>query len=283
MKVFTCLVHLDSSKLHLLNRVLHSQEFLFDEVHVSIITNKFKENEWDLILSALPPQSKRFKVEIVNRQYETLPSPWLLAWIHKTLMHEKFQDDTYSHFLNIEDDIEISQNNIEYWLKTRIELRNHNLYPSFLRVEFNETKSEWVSVDAIKGDKFSIAKLPRLTKTKEYGFINLPRTYQGMFLYDRELMQEYIYSGKYVIDEAFPQWRYALQYSTSPLGLGEASHDGLSQINVPEGFFSRNLLPCNLKYQLIDPCCFVHHIHDKYTNIEASDHGKVSVNQILQK
>lgn len=282
MKVFTCLVHLDSSKLHLLNRVLLSQEFLFDEVHVAIITNKFQKNDLNLILTALPLQSKRFKIEIINRQYEALPSPWLLAWVHKTLMHEKFQDETYSHFLNIEDDIEISLTNIEYWLNARNELRNHNLFPSFFRVEFNDSKSEWVSVDAIRGDKFSTSNLPRLIKNEEYGYINLPRIYQGMFLYDRELMQEYVNSGKYVIDEAFPHWRYALQYPTSPLGLGEASHDGISQINVPEGFFSRNLLPCNLKYSLLDPCCFVHHIHNKYTNIEASEHGKVFVNQILR-
>jgi len=281
MKLFTTLVNIDSSKLCLLNTVLESQQYLFEEVSVAIITNKYIEKDIELIKSVIPIQSKRFHVEVVNRGYENLPSPWLLAWVHKTLMHEKFQDSTFTHFLNIEDDIEILPTNIDYWLRAREDLRAHNFYPSFFRVEYNESKNEWVSVDAIEGDFFSLSKLPQLIINNCRAYINLPRIYQGMFLYDRELMSEYINSGKYVIEEAFPHWRYALQFPDSPIGLGEASHNGLTQINVNPGFISRNLLPCNMKYKLFDPGCFVHHIHDKYTYMESSKHGKISTSQLL--
>jgi len=118
--------------------------------------------------------------------------------------------------------------------------------------------------------------------SEDYGFINLPRTYQGMFLYDRELMTEYINSEHYVVEEAFPIWRHAIQFPNYPLGLGEASHSGLSEYNVPLGCISRNFLPFFSKYKMLDPCCFVHHLPDKYTNMPNSPHGQVLISEILK-
>lgn len=281
MKLYTCLAIIDLSKLEYLRRVLHSQQFIFDEVHVAIVTNKVNACDINAILSVAPQNTHRFQVEVINRDYDKLPSAWLLPWVHKALMYEKFQDPTYTHFLNIEDDMEVTPKNIDYWLKAREDLRPYNLFPSFFRVEWSETQQDWVSVDAIKGDQFSVKRYPRVMKSEDYGYVNLPRPYQGMFLYDRELMSEYINSGNYVIDEAFPNWRHAIQFADSPLGLGEASHYGISTFNVPAGLISRNFLPFFAKYNMLDPSCFVHHLHDKYTNISASPHGKVLLHNLL--
>jgi hypothetical protein len=95
-------------------------------------------------------------------------------------------------------------------------------------------------------------------------------------------MQEYIYSKKFVIEEAFPNWRYAIQFKNSPLGLGEASHAGISRFNVPPGLFSRNFIPFFEKYNIIDPACFVHHLPNKFVNTPQSSHGKVSLRNILK-
>lgn len=281
MKIFTCLALIDLSKLVYLKKVLQSQQFICDEVHVAIVTNINNPAEIEEILSVAPPGTSRFKVEVINRSYENLPSPWLLSWVHKVLMHEKFQDPTYTHFMNIEDDMLVTASNVNYWLEAREFLRPHNLFPSFLRVEWSELKQDWVSVDAIEGDVFKINNCPRITAREGYGYINIPRVYQGMFLYDRDLMGEYMGSGRYVVDEAFPNWRYAIQFKNSPMGLGEASHAGISQFSVPPGCFSRNFLPFFENYHLVDPACFVHHLPNKFANAPTSGHGKVSLKNIL--
>lgn len=281
MKLYTCLAHIDLSKLAYLRQVLYSQQLLFEEVHVAIVTNKINSIEINEILSVAPENTHRFQVEVINRDYDKLPSAWLLPWVHKVLMYEKFQDTTYTHFLNIEDDIEVTPKNIDYWLRAREDLRPYRLFPSFFRVEWSEGQQDWVSVDALQGDQFSVDRLPHVMKSLDYGYVNLPRTYQGMFLYDRELMGEYISSGNYAIDEAFPHWRYAIQFEDSPLGLGEASHFGLSEVGVPSGCMSRNFLPFFAKYNMLDPSCFVHHLHNKYANISTSPHGKVLLSDLL--
>ena len=281
MKIFVCLSLIDLSKLIFLKQVLDSLQFICDEVHVAILTNIVNPDEVNEIISTAPSNSNRFKVEVINRAYEKLPSPWLLAWAHKVLMHEKFQDATYTHFMNIEDDILVTFDNIKYWLTARDFLRSLNIFPSFLRVEWSESNSNWVSVDAIEGDKFSIRNCPHVMTHDGYGYVNIPRIYQGMFLYDRELMEEYINSGKFVVDEAFPNWREAIQFKNSPQGLGEASHAGLSQINVPSGCISRNFLPFYEKYKMFDPACFIHHLPNKFANEASSGHGKVFLHNIL--
>ncbi len=238
--------------------------------------------EIEEILAVAPPITSKFKVEVVNRGYQDLPSPWLLSWAHKVLMHEKFQDQTYTHFMNIEDDLLVTACNINYWLSARDFLRPYNIFPSFFRVEWSEKNQDWVSVDAVEGDRFAVKDCPRIAARDGYGYINLPRVYQGMFLYDRELMQEYIDSKKFVIEEAFPNWRHAIQFKSSPLGLGEASHAGISEVNVPRGLISRNFLPFFEKYNMIDPACFVHHLPNKFANTTYSGHGKVFLRNLLK-
>ena len=94
-------------------------------------------------------------------------------------------------------------------------------------------------------------------------------------------MYEYINSGKYFIDDAFPNWRYAILSPASPFGLGEASHEGISTISVPSGCFSRNFLPLDLNSMQLTPDSLVHHVENKYTNIQGSYHGKVPMSKLF--
>ncbi len=281
MKLFTCLAHVGPEKLPYLQQVLHMQQFLFDEVHVSIATNKTDQADLDLIASVFPPATPTFQVEIVNRNYEHLPSAWLLTWVHKDLMAEKFQDPSYTHFMYIEDDMEVTATNIQYWMTAREHLRPYGLYPSFMRTEWNPTLQQWAWTDSVKGDRFSVKGSPRVDLMAGYGYINLPRTYQGMFLYDRELMQEHIASDSFSLEKFVPGWQTAIQHTVWPLGLTEMANLALTNIHVPQGCISRNFLPYYPKYNTINPCCFVHHLPDKYTNAPESENGKVMVADIL--
>jgi len=281
MKLFTCLAHVDPQKLPYVAQVLKMQERLMDEVHVYIITNKTKAEEIDLIYSFVPPQTNRFKVEVVNRDYDKLPSPWLLTWVHKQLMLEKFADPTYTHFMCIEDDMEVTQTNVNYWISEREKLKPYNIYPSFMRVEWSKEFQQWAMTDSMKGDIFSVCNHPKLNLIEGYGYINLGRTYQGMFFYDRELMEEHIQSISFYLERFIPDWQARILHTGWPLGLTEQAVFALTHINVPPGCISRNFLPYYTKYNMIDPCCFVHHLPDEYINISDMDHGKVLTKDIL--
>lgn len=281
MKLFTCLAHADPRKLPELSKVLKMQELLMDQVHVCIITNLSTESEISAIYDSAPKQSKRFKLDVYNKDCNELPSPWLLTWAHKKLMFEKFQDSSYTHFMCIEDDMEVTPINVSYWLEDREKLKPLNLYPSFLRVEWNESLAEWTMADSMRGDTFSYSGSPHVDRLDGHSFINLARTYQGMFFYDRELMNEHVNSISFDLFKFLPDWQLRIKHEDWPLGLTEAAVFGLTHINVPKGCYSRNFVPVHPKYLTVDPCCFVHHLPNKYTNIPDTDQGKVLVRQML--
>lgn len=283
LNLYVTLVHLNFNKSKYLSNILNFDELPFDKIVVDIITNMVNNEDISHVKRYLPINSEKLIINILNNDYEKLPSPWLMAWIHKKLMWEKFNNSNFTHFMNIEDDLKITYENINYWMKARELLRSFGLYPSFFRTEWNQNNQEWMSVDAIRGDVFDVNKLPIVKIDESFGFINIPRTYQGMFLYDRELMSEYINSGNYFIDNAFPNWRYAIQNPTSPFGLGEASHEGISMISVPNGCFSRNFLPIDLNNLTLISDALVHHVENKYTNLDNSDHGKVPILKLFTK
>jgi len=181
----------------------------------------------------------------------------------------------------IEDDMEVTPVNIDYWLRSRNDLKQFNLYPSFLRVEWNKSSKKWAMTDSVRGDQFSVSQSPRVDVKNGRSYINIGRSYQGMFLYDRELMKEHIDSISFDLFKFIPDWQSRIQHKDWPLGLTENAVFGLTHINVPNGCFSRNFLPFYPKYLTVDPCCYVHHLPDKYTNTLESDSGKVFVSDML--
>ena len=281
MKLFTCLAHADPKKNAILSQVLAAQENLFDEVHVCVITNLTDSKDIEAIYKCAPRNTNRFNVEVYNEGCDILPSPWLLTWVHKKLMLQKFTDQSFTHFMCIEDDMEVTSSNIDYWMRARSDLHSYNLYPSFMRVEWNNLHQQWAMADSMMGDSFSISRSPRVDIRNGYSFINLGRTYQGMFLYDRELMQEHINSISYDLFKFIPDWQIRIQHSEWPLGVTENAVFALTHMNVPKGCYSRNFIPIYPKYLTIDPACFVHHLPDKYTNLLDLDHGKVLIRDVL--
>ena len=281
MKLFTCLAHADPKKNSILAKVLASQEKLFEKVHVCVITNLTAQADIEAIYQCAPNNTNNFKLEVFNEGCNLLPSPWLLTWVHKKLMLQKYNDTSYTHFMCIEDDMEITSTNVEYWIRCREYLRAYNLYPSFMRVEWNYEHQQWAMTDSMKGDSFSISKSPRIDLRDGFSFINLSRAYQGMFLYDRELMKEHIDSISFNLFEFIPDWQERIKHLEWPMGLTENAVFALTYMNVPRGFYSRNCIPVFTKYKMIDPACFVHHLPNKYTNMSNMNHGKVLVNDLL--
>ena len=100
-------------------------------------------------------------------------------------MFERGED--YSHFLYLEDDIEVTPKNIEYWLEGRERLRPHRLYPSFLRYEITPD-GRAMSTDLTKTRPINVYPSPRIRLDTRDILLGLRRPHQGLSLVDGEVI-----------------------------------------------------------------------------------------------
>ena len=258
----TC--YYDKNKIQYLNQISDHFARLATHVEVTIVTNATRKDELGELESAV--SGKGFKYFFYTPV--GLGHPFLLTWSHLFVFRNLFENELITHFMYLEDDILVRQENIEYWIQAREQLRDYNLIPSFLRVEHKENDERWFSTDCT--EKMSIYRIPKIVLSERQGFINLRYPYQGMYLHDRELMFEHL-SGP-SCNPDFGNW-----------SIREKAAQGLTFIDVPIGFTSRNLVPYDRKRLQIDECCFIHHIPNNYANDPHTRHGKIPVDQLLKR
>jgi hypothetical protein len=228
---------------------------------VFVITNTNSTDEQQLIKTAINDRAEIYVPKYIGH-------PYLLTWGHFDIFRKHFQiDPEISHFMYLEDDIEIKPNNIEYWLRGREDLRLAGLIPSFLRYEFAAQETEMRSTDvksSIELDKLSIFK----NNNGNYCYINLPQPYQGMYLLDRELAKEHLFGISSNPD--FGTW-----------GIREKAAQGLTFLNVPSGYFSRNVVGFMKNEGLIDPNALIHHMPNNYANNPKTKLGKIKIKDLI--
>lgn len=281
MKLLVTIAHKNPDKFLFLERQIIALAGLGLRVKVFVITDVRDQAALARMHKLVIDVDKQLDLQIFDASATVTESPWLLTWKHKEIMKEAFVDDSFTHFLNIEDDTEFTKNNFEYWLQYREILRPMSLWPSFLRVEFCSRSGELHLLEMLKGDRHQLQSLPRVEISPDYWFLSLPRFYQGMFLYDRELMQEHLASKTSVLDLCLPNWHEMIKYVDWPLGVPEYANFGISSENVPSGFYSRNLTPFFPKLMSFDPRCFIHHMPNKYVNLPGSPQGKVKIDALI--
>ena len=142
LQLYVSLVHLNINKSKYLSDILKFNDLPFHRIVVDVLTNLLNDEDISHVKRYLPVTSEKLTINILNDGYENLPSPWLMAWVHKRKMWEKFKDQNFTHFMNIEDDLKITRENIHYWLKARPLLHPFGLYPSFFRMEWNKNNGE---------------------------------------------------------------------------------------------------------------------------------------------
>lgn len=276
MKLLICVAfHFRQHRLTYLQQVLQQHVTLAPEFEIFITTNTVQADEIALIQSVLPAAAAG-KISVVS--FVNLDNPWMLTWGHKQIMQERFVGSDFTHFIYTEDDIEIRKSNMQYWLAARDMLRPyHNLYPSFMRVEWHAANHQWVSTDLIK--VVSLAASPKLyVEAADAHFINVINPYQGCFLYDRELMAEHIASDTFNIAHYGNIAAHNVEWGG---GMAENANFALTFQNVPQGCHSRNFIPYFEKYQEFDRRAFVHHLPNNYAENPATLHGKIDVNAIM--
>lgn len=278
MKILICIAfYYKQERLQYLRQVLHMQQFLAPDVHTIIMTDTGDQHELKEIYSVSPPITGHFKVEIAI--FNQLAHPVLLTWGHKLLLEQRMGDLSYTHFMYSEDDIELTSENVLYWLRAREQLHPFGLYPSFFRVEWSEQQLDWMSTDII--EPISISKAP-LCRLPGGNYMNLTNPYQGLFFYDRELMIEHVASQTFDVNK----FGRVENIGINPLWVGggvqETANFALTFENVPRGFTFRNVVPYFEKYRLLDPHCFVHHLPNNYANDKPESlAGKLRVKDVL--
>lgn len=193
--------------------------------------------------------------------------PYFLPWGHFPLFKKYYLSNTnISHFMYLEDDIKITPQNIVYWLRGRNELHRFGCYPSFVRFERNIADEMLYLTDITKSLRFQ--KTPKIKISSDYFYLSSSQPYQGMYLMDREMMGEYLKSPACSPD--FGSW-----------GIREKATQGLTFVNVPSGFHSRNLIGCNLSNNSIDQDALIHHLPNNYANNVHTEFGKLRTSQLL--
>ena len=280
MKILVCITFLyKETRLHYLKKVLASYSTMRCDVEVNVLTDITNEDKIKSIESTFPIQSDACKLKIIA--FPTLPNPWLLTWGHKEVFKQKFNNSEYTHFICSEDDLEIKQNNIDYWLEHRQRLQGTGFYPSFFRVEWNKILDSWTSTDLT--ENIILSETPTVAVDNgSYTYLNANNPYQGMFLYDRALMEEHIQSdtfdilkyGRIETIEMNPAWGGG--------GVAERANYAITFEKVPVGFRSRNLINFDSRYKLLNYNSFIHHLPNNYADSLREDgHGQIKLSRII--
>lgn len=244
------------SRLPLLDAISAPFKTLADDARVYLITNTHDAAEKETIRAVLQNKDIPFSIHTPK----LLGHPYLLAWCHFSIFRElSVKDESITHYMYLEDDMLITKENIEYWLRGRKELEPHGFIPSFLRYETREGDPFRYMTDFVKQVPF--AATPKIQIREDYCYINMPTPYQGMYLLDRPLMTEHMRGPSSNPD--FQYW-----------GIRAKATQGLTFVGVPDGFTSRNLAGFNTRTFTPDPHCLIHHTANNYVDLPDTPLGK---------
>ncbi len=263
----------NETKLPILFKVCESLVKISNKNEIYILTNSISPSQKEKIENGVDEKIKIILIdEIVHNR--------LLPWYHLNLMRKLYDKEEITHFLYLEDDILFNKSNFNYWINSRKILRKSNLIPGFTRVEINQNNKELYAVDFTK--KNNIKKLPKIKVNENYEFVNHKFPYQGMYLYDRELMKEHLQGPSSNPDCG--HGAFDTNYIDSRminLDLMAKANIGLTYINAPSGFFNRMVTLFNIKEKEIDYNCQIQHLTNKYTNLN-SLHGNIKLKDAIK-
>ena len=249
------------------------------------LNNLSNENEIHIFTNNISSsQAEKLKKEIkINVNLITIDEPVhdrLLPWYHINLMKKLYINEDITHFLYLEDDIYLNKSNFNYWLNSRKILKKFGLIPGFIRTENNKSDNQLYAVDFLKKSNFD--SLPKIKINKDYNFVNNEFPYQGMYLYDRDLMREHLSGPSSNPDCGHGAFNLNfIDDRMINLDLMAKANIGLTYINAPSGFFNRMVTLFNNKKKEIDDNCQIQHLTNKYTNLD-SLHGNIKLKDAIK-
>jgi hypothetical protein len=268
IRLVVCITfYYDFSRLIYLQKSLESLSNIYVDKQIYILTNTFDSDEL-LTIQSLIKENTTIVKSCENGH------DFLLTWSHFSLMKKNLKE--FTHFLYLEDDIEFSIKNLNYWIDAREKLKYTGLIPGFFRIEkINDFNI--FSTDVIK--PMSLYDCGLIDIENSETFISIVYPYQGMYLFDKELMNEFLESKDFNPD--FTQNSSTKSWNRTNFGIREKSALGLTYISIPVGFKTRIVLPFNFRNGGLNDTCFVHHLPNNYANDINSPFGKVNVNNLF--
>jgi hypothetical protein len=277
--------HYNAARLTYLSQVLQTLNTFDSHIKIRILTNTGDHDELRQIQTTVT-KSCRFETGVVT--VSNMMHPYLLPWAHKAMLKQDYGNDSdnnsdasFTHFVYLEDDIAITPVNMAYWLENRDILKGTPFYPSLFRVEWNDATHQWYSTDVF--EPVSIAAAPTVS-VKGCDFINVKPPYQGLTIYDRDLLAEHMASEAFRIEAyaELAQLQAVLEGHPGYVRTRERATHGQNYVDVPNGFLSRNLLRFYRKFQEVDVRAWIHHLPNNYANDPASNCGKIPMKELLK-
>ncbi|MBT8607872.1 hypothetical protein G6656_06220 [Polynucleobacter paneuropaeus] len=259
--------HYNEDRLQYLRKISEEFPLLAESVCVHVFTNKGDRDKKEIIAETVR-QGRDFDVQVHTPTY--LGHPFLLTWCHFYVFRTLFESNKdITHFMYLEDDILVKPINIDYWLRSYEALKIFNLIPAFLRYDTDERSMDIYSTDQRQKSEFS--QLAKVKISNDYYFLNLIDGYQGMYLLDRELMDQHLNGPS-----SIPEYSYFN-------GIREKAAAGLSHTNVPQGCLHRLFTGYDLELQRIDPGSLIHHLQSTHSRATAETHpvGYIKVEDLI--
>lgn len=236
-----------------------------EEVEIHVFTN-IKNDDISPSVAELVNQGRDLSVTV--HTWTNGGNPEFLAWAHVEFFKNQLeQDNSITHYMYLEDDMYITPDNIEYWLEKREYLRDVKLLPSFLRYEQQEGTDDFRATEIWETESFET--IPKLKQSENYYYLSFKVPYSAMYLFDQELLKEWLNSSS------------SVHTYNHPWGIREQAASGLSWVNVPEGFRSRHVIGYDYTNKKIDPRCLIHHTPNNYANMPGVIAGKIKINDLI--
>jgi hypothetical protein len=213
-----------------------------------------------------------------------------LTWAHKPLFRRVLAQTALSHFIYLEDDIRFTQDSLAYWCRFREPLARHGLLPGFVRYE--DVDGALYAVDQRRRQRVDRVGRRHVGHTQadvgdvaaaDLRFVNLNNPYQGMYVLDRELAREHLWSSPArspLLSRAI-SWPNDAQVRASI--VRERAAIGPIFDDVPDGFRSRNVVPVRTfpgGHHRLDPACLIEHRARNYAGSQTV-FGKIPVEDIF--
>jgi hypothetical protein len=221
------------------------------------------------LFTPLPMRPKATRTLSIE-SFPKLADPWLLPWSHKRLIADRFlnSESAYTHFIYVEDDVQLSFDNFCYFLRYREMLKGTGLIPSFQRVEYNDADNRLYLLDQI-----GVADLGsrNCVNLDGYAFVNPDYPFNAMFVLDRELALEYVESASFDRERSKvvkPDWDVACRAAM-----------GLCFEPPPQGFSMRSVIPVDPATRTVPAWSWVYHLPNNYAKDRLKPFAKTPIDQ----
>lgn len=255
--------HYNENRLEFLEKITSAHRYLADRVTTFIITNANSSEQ----IEHINIYSKAQHQTIVTPSH--IGHPFLLPWCHRSVFSSLIKSDSsVSHFLYTEDDILLTIENVNYWLRLSPLLQPYLAIPGFIRYEKNS-----------EGALFSTDFTRPLFLNSTFSFwhneahlVCLTEPYQAFYLLDRDQMYELLDNEAGSPDDPSTFGRWDIRAKAA---------QGLAFWKKNDKYPSNYFIKVNHD-KTIDSHALVHHLPNTYVQISNSPYGKISITNCIQ-